>query len=43
MKYLIACCDGTWNTADQRHDGSRSPPTWSGSITPSRSRNARAL
>ncbi|HEX6993248.1 MAG TPA: DUF2235 domain-containing protein [Gammaproteobacteria bacterium] len=21
MRNLIVCCDGTWNTADQRHDG----------------------
>src|SRR5690606_31414190 len=21
MRHLIVCCDGTWNTADQRHDG----------------------
>ncbi len=21
MKYLVACCDGTWNTVDQRQDG----------------------
>ena len=21
MRHLVVCCDGTWNTADQRHDG----------------------
>lgn len=25
MKRLILCCDGTWNTADQQHDGNPCP------------------